>query len=53
MGSTVTVRTDVLVLGAGLAGLYAALHAAGKPAMTIPPRALLRVSPPGVSRELP
>jgi L-aspartate oxidase len=28
MGSTVTVRTDVLVLGAGLAGLYAALHAA-------------------------
>ncbi len=28
MASTVTVRTDVLVLGAGLAGLYAALHAA-------------------------
>jgi len=45
MGSTVTVRTDVLVLGAGLAGLYAALHAAGQgAAVTLATKGSLRAS---------
>ncbi|MEP6641974.1 MAG: FAD-binding protein, partial [Gaiellales bacterium] len=45
MGSTVTVRTDVLVLGAGLAGLYAALHAAEQGAcVTLATKGSLRAS---------
>jgi kynurenine formamidase len=45
MGSTVTVRTDVLVLGAGLAGLYAALHAAGQgAAVTLATKGSLQAS---------
>jgi L-aspartate oxidase len=45
MGSTVTVRTEVLVLGAGLAGLYAALHAAAQgAAVTLATKGSLQAS---------
>src|SRR6266567_8305298 len=45
MASTAPVRTDVLVLGAGLAGLYGALRAAGLGArVTIVTKGSLRAS---------
>jgi L-aspartate oxidase len=45
MASSASLRTDVLVLGAGLAGLHAALHAAGQgAAVTLATKGGLRAS---------